>query len=262
MTRVVAALDNDSAARPVAATASRLAELLDASAEAIHVREDGQRTVEGSAAAAGMHLRTVSGNPLSALVAVCEETDVRALVLGTCGVPGSRTPAGSTVLELITRVHKPLVVVPPASPHAGRIDRVLVPLDGTPASTEALKGTIRLARWSEVEVIVLHVHEHEQLPGFSDHVQHEAPAWADEFMARYWPVPPGEAKLELRVGPPQEHVIDVATELDVDLVTLGWSQELSPGRAAVVREALARCPVPVLLVPVDDGHAVAEDRPV
>jgi hypothetical protein len=33
------------------------------------------------------------------------------------------------------------------------------------------------------------------------------------------------------------------------MIALGWQQDLTPPRAAVVREVLARTPVPVILLP-------------
>jgi nucleotide-binding universal stress UspA family protein len=41
MSKVLAAIDNSAAARPVLASAAALADLLGAELEAIHVREDG-----------------------------------------------------------------------------------------------------------------------------------------------------------------------------------------------------------------------------
>lgn len=48
--------------------------------------------------------------------------------------------------------------------------------------------------------------------------------------------------------------------MDPDLIALGWSQELAGGGAAVVREALERSRVPVLLVPVGAPIAMAAAR--
>ena len=42
---------------------------------------------------------------------------------------------------------------------------------------------------------------------------------------------------------------EVATAAGADLIALGWSQDLTPDRAAVVREVLTRSEVPVLLLP-------------
>lgn len=44
------------------------------------------------------------------------------------------------------------------------------------------------------------------------------------------------------------------------MLALGWSQILEPGRAAVVREALNRSPVPILLIPAN-GKAPQERVP-
>jgi hypothetical protein len=57
-------------------------------------------------------------------------------------------------------------------------------------------------------------------------------------------------RLETRVGRSDELVPIVAAECGCDLVALGWSQELAPGRAPVVRATVERSHLPVLLVPV------------
>jgi len=253
MNKVIAALDNDAAARPVALTALSVAALFGAKPEAVHVREDGAATAAASAGAAGIEMRLIGGSPLAGLKGAAEPDDVSVVVLGARATPAGRHPAGSTALELITSLRKPVVVVPPNAAHPERIESVLVPLDGTRASASALAGIIELARGSEIEVIVLHVIEEASLPSFSDQPQHEERAWAEEFVARYCPCPLEEVKLELRVGRPHEHVVRIVRETGADLLALGWSQNLAPGRAAVVRESLAQSPVPVLLVPVIDS---------
>jgi hypothetical protein len=65
-------------------------------------------------------------------------------------------------------------------------------------------------------------------------------------------------RLENRVGNAEELVPLVADETAVDIIALGWTQQLAPGRAPIVRAALARAKVPVMLVPVD----VPEDQPL
>ena len=65
----------------------------------------------------------------------------------------------------------------------------------------------------------------------------------------------GTVRLETRVGRIDELVPLVAEECDCDLIALGWSQELSPGRAPVVRGTLERSHRPVLLVPVELTNA-------
>ena len=52
--KVIAALDNSLAARPVVATAGALAELLDSNVEALHVGENGNAVARSAAASAGL----------------------------------------------------------------------------------------------------------------------------------------------------------------------------------------------------------------
>ena len=248
MSKVVAAIDNSSAARPVLATAAAVARLLSAELEAVHVRVDGARTAQAAAAAAGLPLRVLSGRAVESLLRAGEADGVFALVLGARATRSGRRPAGHVALELALSLGKPLVVVPPHAPAPLAVERILVPLDGTAATAGALANTLRLARNRALEVIVLYVHDEARIPLFGDQPQHELEAWTHEFLARHCPHPE-DVRLELRTGVPATHVLKVAEEAKADLIALAWSQTLEPGRAAVVREALERSRVPLLLVP-------------
>ncbi|MEC3953730.1 hypothetical protein VMT65_11855 [Nocardia sp. CDC153] len=64
---------------------------------------------------------------------------------------------------------------------------------------------------------------------------------------------PGRCQtITLRSGVPGEHVVDVAAE-KADMIVLGWSQQLLPGRARIVRKTVVAESVPVMLVPVGAG---------
>jgi hypothetical protein len=106
-------------------------------------------------------------------------------------------------------------------------------------------------------MIALHVFEEEQLPAFTDQPQHEWREWAREFICRYCRWYSGTLRLETRVGRVRDLVPRVAEEVAADLVALGWSQELGPGHAPIVRDVLARCRLPVLLVPVEGPASTA-----
>ncbi len=252
MTRVIAAIDNSAAALPVLETASGVALLYRARLDAVHFREDGDRTARAAAEAAGISLRTLPDDAVDRLIEAGDDEDVVAMVIGARSARHGRRPAGHVALQLIVALRKPLIVVPPQAPVPFMLERVLVPLDGTRVTAAALQRTIELAYGSDVEVVALHVHDEESLPLFSDQPQHELESWTREFLARYCPCPE-RVRLEVRVGVPGEHVLRVAEEIGADLIALGWAQDLSPGRAAVVREALERSEVALLLVPVLDG---------
>jgi len=254
MTKVLAAIDNSAAARPVLATALVVAPLFSAEVEAVHVREDGDRNARAAAEAADVPLREIPGPRVASLVAEGQADEVAALVLGVRGSLVGRRPAGRTALELIVALRKPLVVVPPHAVVPPRLERVLVPLDATAETTAALADTIELACGAGIEVVALHVHDRDTLLRFDDQPQHELDAWRREFLARHCPRPQ-RARLEVRVGAPGRHVVAVAGDQQADLVVLGWAQDLSAGHATVVREVLGHSDVPVLLLPIDREEA-------
>jgi nucleotide-binding universal stress UspA family protein len=246
MGMVLAAIDNSAAAGPVLATAVAVADLLHLGVEAVHVREDGDRTAAAAARAAGVALRELGDPAAESLVHEAEQGEVSALVLGVRGLPAGRMPAGHVALDVITSLRKPLVVVPPEVRLPVTLRRALVPLDGTQTTAAALCETIELVRGSRVEVVVLHVFDADDLPCFADQPQYEAEAWEREFLARY---SRPDVRLELRAGVPGEHVLEVAETVRADLIVLGWAQDISAGRASVVREVLSHSRVPVYLVP-------------
>lgn len=250
MTRVIAALDNSPAARPVLATALALGRLLEAEVEAVHILVNSDRTVKHVADDAGVRLTEMEGSVVEALVSMGSGDDVASLALGARGTAGGARPAGQTALAVVASLVKPVVVVPPDVREPGRLERILVPLEGTVSSSLAPRSVIELFGRAHLEVVVLHVHEEARLPAFNDQPQHETEAWGREFLARYCPPGIGVVRLEERVGRPEELVPRVAEETSADLIALGWAQELAADRAPVVRAVLTEARVPVMLIPV------------
>jgi nucleotide-binding universal stress UspA family protein len=150
---------------------------------------------------------------------------------------------------VLARADKPMVVVPAEGRRRRQsLGRALLPLDGTPESAAAVSGTMSLLAEAGVDVVVLHVFDSDTVPQYWDHGGHAEQAWQGEFIARY--CGQSQVRLELRNGVPGQSVADVAETEDVDLIALGWSRSLEPGRATTVRAILERSAVPVLLIPV------------
>lgn len=248
MKRVIAAIDDTPAAQSVLMAGRCLAELFGAELEAIHVREDGVHIAQRAAAAALVKLREVVDPVADSLISEARGNEVVALALGARATPAGRRPAGHVALEVIAACKKPVMVVPPEARICRRFERLLVPLDGSWSSAKSAVASIESACRAGMDVVILHVLDEGSLPPFSDQPHHEAEAWVDEFMARYCPAV--EARAELRVGIPAHAVTSVAAEVGADLIALSWSQDLTPGRASVVREVLERGKLAVLLVPV------------
>lgn len=160
---------------------------------------------------------------------------------------------------------RPVILVPAAARGRQRqIRRVLVPLDGTAESAAAVAETADQFARAGVDLVVLHVFDAETVPRFWDQAAHARGVWAEEFLARFCAQP--GVRLELRSGVAGEHVLDVAAAEQADLIALGWSQQLDPGRARTVRRAVLDAVVPVMLVPMasewrDVGHCERPELP-
>lgn len=247
MSTVLAAIDDSAAARPVLATAQAVAALWHAQVTALHVGDDGGRTADAAARAAGVPMRVEAGDIVARLARAAAAADVDALVVGARGRPGGARPAGHVALELITRCNKPVIVVPPQASCPDELRRILVALEGTTATSDVLRPAIELGRDQGLEVTVVHVDDEASIPLFSDQPQHETDAFAREFLARFGPT--GEPiPIELRIGKPAEEVLSVCDEIEADMVVVAWSRNLAPGRARFVRHLLEHARIPVLFV--------------
>ena len=249
MSLVIAAIDDSPAARPVLMAALAVAPALGASLEAVHVIEDGDTTARAAAEAAGVPFRSLEGDPLEQLIAMSQEPEVAAVVIGARGRPGGHRPAGHLALQLAGRADAPVVVVPPDAEPLERLHRVLVAMEGTPAKARSLKRAVELAAAAGLELVVVHVDDESSMPSFSDQIQYEAEAYAQEFLARFVPNAPA-ARLELRVGVPADEILATMDEVTAEMVAVGCPQTDDPDRGAVVRQLLDHSRIPILLVPL------------
>ncbi|HLI14424.1 MAG TPA: universal stress protein [Acidimicrobiales bacterium] len=247
VTVVLAALDDSPAAQPTLAAAGLLAKVLGAELRAIHVVTGAGRTVAALCERRGVELRQLEGPASELLVAALSDPEAVALVLGSRGHPAGRRPAGRTALEVIQRVEKPVLLVPPEA-SAERWERVLVPLDSTAAASRGVDEVVRRLADAGLQVLGLHVFDAKTAPRYWDASQHGAQVWSTAFLARH--LPHLGAQLHLRTGAAGQEITQFSAEHDVDVVVLGWSRDLTEGRAATVRDVLSRSRVPVLLLPV------------
>lgn len=250
MRTVLAAIDASAAARPVLETALGFAELTGASVEAVHVGDGATDTPASLADRAGVPLRMLQGPVDDALLDALAAPDVIAAVLGARGTPAGRRPTGRTALRILERAGKPIVVVPPEAvgPSPRPIRRLLIPLEGTQRSSRPIEDCLCQLFEREVELVVLHVFTDATMPRVLDRPGRDLELLGDEFLARYCP---GAARIELRTGIVGTEVAALSGEDDADLVVLSWSQDISEGHAAVIRDVLNRATVPVVLLPID-----------
>ncbi|MEV6769506.1 universal stress protein [Nocardia sp. NPDC051030] len=160
--------------------------------------------------------------------------------------------------DIVQRTTIPLVLVPleplarESRPYG--IERILVPLDGTEEAAQSVAEAVGQFCAAGIEIMVLHVFDRDTVPAHWDQAAHARTAWENEFLARYChPYFPGQCQtVTVRSGVPGESIVDVAAE-EADLIVLGWSRQLLPGRARSVRQTIGAASVPILLIPVGPG---------
>jgi len=249
MRKVIAAIDHSEIAKAVVTMAWAMADAVDASVEVLHVMEDDDKAEHPLSVAAGLPVRDLRGDPLEMLPLVAAEEDVVAMVIGARAQSGAPGPAGHVAMVLAGLTDKPVVVVPPGSQPPERLHTAVVAMKGTPGKARALQRSIEISAWAGLEIVVVHVHDEDSIPSFSDQVQHEVEAYAQEFFSRHLIGAP-QARLELRFGVPAVEVLAAIESTQADLVAVGWPQTKDARRGEVAKEILERSPVPVLLVAI------------
>ncbi|MFN0028995.1 MAG: universal stress protein [Acidimicrobiales bacterium] len=250
MTVILAAIDNSGAALPVLRAAATMARTLQAEARAVHVREGTDIDAAAMGLHVGMSIEAIDGDPIDRIVEASANADVDLVVIGARRHVAGRRTFGHVARAIMTQVHKPVLVVPPDSllPGANRFQRVLVPLEGSVDSADAVAEQLRTLTEAGAAITVVHVFHPGTLPRFWDQAGHAHQSWASEFLT-HWCAQPA-VELLLRSGDVAAAILDVAAEEAIDLIVLGWSQNITGDRARVVRDLLSRSEVPVLLTPV------------
>jgi nucleotide-binding universal stress UspA family protein len=241
-------------------TALGTAQLTGMGMEAIHVTEEGRSARKAAAVAHtnGVRVHHRRGDVVSQLLEALESPRVFGTVMGTRTFIAGPRPAGSTALQVLRATSKPVVFVPPdVVPSRGFVpQRLLVPIDGSVVASNAFLDMERHFRPdANVEVIVLYALAG-LTPRMVDHPEHGLSAWGEEFVLRYCP---GERRsFEWRMGNPGNAVIDVAEQSASDLIVLCFGGDIEVGHGAVVREVLARSPIPVLVLPASPNTSSDE----
>ena len=124
-----------------------------------------------------------------------------------------------------------------------RLEKILVPVDFSPAAREAVGYASDLAKQHQSRIVLLHVVTSSE----PDH----APEAAKQELARLCKsarVPPGRCTLLVRAGVPFFEITQSANEIDVDLIVVGRRQQLSAdslgdGHTSERIARYATCPV-------------------
>jgi nucleotide-binding universal stress UspA family protein len=144
-----------------------------------------------------------------------------------------------------------VLLIPPGVrlPTQDRFGKVLIPLEGSAPSSDAISAELRAFHREGVAIIVVHVMPLGTAPKFWDQPSHAAQAWSAEFRARWCDQP--ETEFRLRRGEVVPVILETAATEGADVIALGWSQTMSHNRARVVRGIVGQVEIPVLLTPTD-----------
>jgi nucleotide-binding universal stress UspA family protein len=174
----------------------------------------------------------------------------------------SEHPLGATLEEFITRAPGPLVLVPPREDWGEwYLRRILVPHDGTPTTGYAVGPALALAARAGAELVILHVtgpgasHPTEPgsmtMPRYIDQPQHEWPAWIREFSERLCAITSSGSvatRTLLGTGEPGHEIVRYTSELEIDLVVLGWHGSLEGSKATTLKEVIREAGAPTLIL--------------
>ena len=248
--KIFTAIHNSDSSRGVLQTAGALARLLGVDVETVTIPEDDPASATRVAEASGLPLRVLIGAPAAAIIEALGQDEVIMAVVGAGTARTGGHPVGHVTREVTTRASKPVVVVPPSLmlPKPDVPVKVVVPLDGNAAPPDALREVLgRLGRRG-ADVVALHVFNAANTPTYWDHFYYDFPAWGKEFLRRN--CFSRDTRLEVGRGSVVTEILNLAAAEKATLIGVAWSQDLSPGRAAIVSGILSSSRIPVLLVPV------------
>ncbi len=246
VSRVIAAVDHVTASQSVIGLAQAVSEALDASLEILFLVAEADEA-EPTAEVGGPPSRTHRGDPVEGLASAAEEADVVAIVLGAHSAAAHLRAPGHLAMALADRIDKPVLMVPAVALVPDRLRTVVVAMEGTPGKARVLQRSIAISTSAGLEIVVVHVDEEESIPSFSDQVQHETEAYAQEFFARHLMGAP-QMRLELRFGDPATEVLSAVESAEAELIVVGWPQD--PTRGHIARRIVARSGVPVMMFPI------------
>jgi len=224
-------------------------------ARAVHVREAGAPEL-GSADTGDLEIVDLVGEAAVELTRLVGKADVDAVAVGlrTTGAPG----LGHVTQALLEHPTAPLLLVRQGMRPLTTLRRLVVPLEGSPSASSAMRHADGALCARGREIVMLHVvtrstpRERGSFPAprIVDQEHYEWSAWQDEFCMRFSQCPEGgRHRVCLRVGEPASTIVKEANAVGAELIVLSWKGSFAKGHGAVVKALLDTAPCPLLIVP-------------
>jgi nucleotide-binding universal stress UspA family protein len=207
----------------------------------------------------GFSVDARTGELSTQILRMAQELKPQAIVL--CRYIATQNALGSTATRVLREVACPLVLVSPErGSTAWHLRHVLVPHDGTPSTSAALRPVAEIAERAGADLLVVHVADVRPAPTecgaltappYVDQPQHEWPAWSSEFVKRVACVCPlghVHVRLTLAHGSPATQLLHLARAHSTDLMVLAWRGMWETPRAAIFKELIGEAHCPVMVV--------------
>ena len=242
--------------RDLVKAARALAKAAGWEAGVVHVRETPGEAELDKDAFGDIAVAELNGAPAPTIRLLVDEAGVDALALGLRRT--TRAGLGHVPGALLGRLSAPLLLVRPGMRPLTTLRRLLVPLEGSPSASEAMRVADDLFCARGREILMLHVVTGDvpgeagslSAPRLVDQEHYEWAEWKEEFSMRFSQCSRGgRHRVKVRVGEVAPSIVEEAEERDADLILLSWGGSLQEGRGATVRELLETAPCPLLIVP-------------
>ncbi|TMT81414.1 universal stress protein [Haloterrigena sp. H1] len=274
--RVLVPTDGSQSAEVAARHGKMIAEAFDASIHIISVVANRARSEQLAEAQAQDAVSTLEklfeqesdlscrsvierGRPYEAILTYSSENDTDLIVMGTHGRRGlSRALFGSVTERVIRLSNDPVLAVPPRASGRGKseYDTVLIPTDGSPATTAAVDHGIAIAEQLGASVRVLFAIEGERgLPPLGDPLRDEA-VEVVEAVAERESEHDFTLTTHVQPGAPHEVISNFVSASRIDLVAMGAHGRSELRRhllGSTTERVLRTSDAPVLTVQQDTG---------
>jgi nucleotide-binding universal stress UspA family protein len=196
------------------------------------------------------------GNICDVLVEFVEESEIDLITVGSAGRTGIQEWALSSVTRRIIReMPCPVLAVGPFIPEGGavRIERILLATDFSPASGQAVRFALALAREYQAHLMLLNVVE--KMAGESLKLTVELARRRLHLLVPPEADLPSIPEVITESGPAVDHILKIATERSADLLILGvrgegaFSRTFKLALGSTAYKVTSGSPCPVLTVP-------------
>jgi nucleotide-binding universal stress UspA family protein len=254
MTLLIAVADTVADGELVA-SARGLAKAAGWDARAVHVRGLGGPEL-GGAESEGLEIVELEGDASDEIARLLGKADVDAIALGLRTAVASGI--GHVTEALLARFAAPVLLVRPGMRPLTTLRRLLVPLEGSPSASSAMRHADDALCKRGREIVMLHVvtgstpDERGSFPAprIVDQEHYEWSAWQDEFCMRFSQCPEGgRHRVCVRVGKPAPTIVKEAQAVGAELIVLSWNGSFADGHGAVVKALLATALCPLLILP-------------